>query len=173
MKKMKLTTFEIMSVFSIFILGVLLHFTYDWSSENSFVALFSAINESTWEHLKLIFFPTLFFTFIGCLFYQKEIPNFLCAKTKGILISLSFLVLFFYTFKGIMGFSLAFLNISSFFISVLVGEYFFFKEVYQVSCCNKMCLFFLVFLMLLFFLFTFYPPHIPLFQDPVTLKYGK
>ena len=38
------------------ILGSLLHFTYEWSNENSFVGSFSAINESTWEHLKLLFF---------------------------------------------------------------------------------------------------------------------
>lgn len=39
------------------ILGVLLHFTYEWSGDNPAVGLFSAVNESTWEHLKLIFFP--------------------------------------------------------------------------------------------------------------------
>lgn len=29
------------------VLGVLLHFTYEWSGDNPIVALFSAVNEST------------------------------------------------------------------------------------------------------------------------------
>lgn len=37
------------------VLGVLLHFTYEWAGDNAVVGLFSAVNESTWEHLKLLF----------------------------------------------------------------------------------------------------------------------
>lgn len=44
------------------ILGTLLHFTYEWSQNNAIVGLFSAVNESTWEHLKLLFFPMFFLT---------------------------------------------------------------------------------------------------------------
>ena len=172
LKKLNLVSFEMLSILFIFVLGILLHFTYFLSFHNPFIALFSAVNESTWEHLKLIFFPTLLFTLIGHFLYQKEYPNFLCAKTKSILISLTFLVIVFYTFQGIMGFSLPILNISSFFISVLVGEYFFFKNVYQYSCCQEICFILLIIFILLFFLFTFYPPHIPFFQDPITLNYG-
>ena len=36
--------------------GTLLHFTYEWSGENPFVALYSPVSESVWEHLKLLFF---------------------------------------------------------------------------------------------------------------------
>ena len=153
-KKMPLLLFEGISILFIFILGVLLHFTYEWSNQNSLVGLFSAINESTWEHLKLVFFPTLLFTLIGNFLYKKEYPNYLCAKTKGILISLAFLVIFFYTFQGVIGFSLAILNISSFFISVLVGEFYF------------------LLLTLCFILFTYFPPPINLFKDPLTKTYG-
>ena len=39
------------------VLGVLLHFLYDWTNESLVVALFSAVNESTFEHMKLLFFP--------------------------------------------------------------------------------------------------------------------
>ncbi len=171
-KKMPLLLFEGISILFIFILGVLLHFTYEWSNQNSLVGLFSAINESTWEHLKLVFFPTLLFTLIGNFLYKKEYPNYLCAKTKGILISLAFLVIFFYTFQGVIGFSLAILNISSFFISVLVGEFYFLKEKEQISCCNKFCIFILILLTLCFILFTYFPPPINLFKDPLTKTYG-
>lgn len=47
------------------ILGVISHFLYEWSGENKFVALFCAVNESTWEHLKLLFFPFLLWIIIS------------------------------------------------------------------------------------------------------------
>ena len=45
-------------------LGTLLHFMYEWSGKNSLVALFSNVNESTWEHLKLLFYPAFIFAII-------------------------------------------------------------------------------------------------------------
>lgn len=49
------------AIFTIF-LGTLLHFTYQWSGKNNLVAIFSAVNESTFEHLKLLFTPMLIFS---------------------------------------------------------------------------------------------------------------
>ena len=43
------------------IIGTLLHFTYEWSNNNFFIGLISAVNESTWEHLKLGFTPLFIF----------------------------------------------------------------------------------------------------------------
>ena len=31
--------------------GTLLHFCYEWSGENPFVALFAPVSESVWEHV--------------------------------------------------------------------------------------------------------------------------
>ena len=41
------------------VVGTLLHFFFDWTGKNVIVALFSAVNESIWEHLKLLFYPTV------------------------------------------------------------------------------------------------------------------
>ena len=54
---MKIKTWQIITVIICLILGTLLHFTYEWSGENPIIALFSAVNESIWEHLKLAFYP--------------------------------------------------------------------------------------------------------------------
>lgn len=45
----------------VLVLGTLSHFFFDWSGENRLVGIFAAVNESTWEHLKLLFFPALLF----------------------------------------------------------------------------------------------------------------
>ena len=46
------------------LLGVLLHFLYGLSGDLRLVALFSAVNESTFEHMKILFFPLFLFAFI-------------------------------------------------------------------------------------------------------------
>ena len=48
---------ELAGLFVTLILGNLLHFVFDWSGENSIVAAFAAVNESTWEHMKLLVIP--------------------------------------------------------------------------------------------------------------------
>ena len=37
------------------ILGTIGHFLFEWTGENAIVGLFFPVNESTWEHLKLLF----------------------------------------------------------------------------------------------------------------------
>ena len=122
-KNKTILIFQIASIIFSIILGTLLHFTYEWSGQNLLVASFSAINESTWEHLKLIFFPMLITTLIGCFYFGNTVLNFLCAKTIGILSSLLFTTSFFYTYTGILGTNIHILNIASFLIAIIIGEY--------------------------------------------------
>ena len=84
-KKSFILKFEIISTIFIMIVGTLLHFTFGWSNNNPLVGTFSAVNESTWEHLKLLFFPMLISTIIGFSYKGKVIPNYLCAKVLGII----------------------------------------------------------------------------------------
>ena len=46
------------------LLGSLLHFVYGWSGGSVLAAGFSAVNESTWEHMKLLFFPVFLLTLV-------------------------------------------------------------------------------------------------------------
>ena len=174
--KNKFLRFQIFSLLFTYVLGTILHFTYEWSNENSIVALFSAVNESTWEHLKLLFFPMLITTIIGY-FYLKtekdEYNNFLCARIKGILCALTFVVVFFYTYTGLIGRNFAFLDIGSFFAGVFLGEYVTFKQMKKDEKCNKfIAISVLTVLLFCFMFFTYNAPHIGLFRDPVSGGYG-
>ena len=164
--------FELFSTIFIFILGTLLHFTYNLSSNNSLVGIFSSVNESTWEHLKLIFFPMLITGIVGAIYFKEIYPNYLCVKTRGIIISMLFMVIFYYTYKGILGYDITFLNIGSFFISALICEYYTYKNINNIICNNKLAIIILGILFLLFLIFTFYPPNINLFIDPISCIYG-
>ena len=61
-------------------LGTLLHFTYDWSGGWSVAAAFSAVNESTWEHMKLLFFPLFFCSVVQLCCLGRTYPNFLAVR---------------------------------------------------------------------------------------------
>lgn len=161
--------------FTIFeiILGTILHFTYTWSKNNSLVGLFSAVNESTWEHLKLLFFPMLISTIVGYFTFQDTFPNFLCSKTIGIITAMLFTVIFFYTYTGIIGTNYAFANILTFILSVIIGEYVAYILTINNFTFNKIfCISILIILTIFFFIFTFNPPKINLFKDPLNGSYG-
>ena len=169
----KLLLFQIISTIFILILGTILHFTYNWSENNVFVGLFSAINESTWEHLKLIFFPMLITLIVGYFIFKDIFSNYICSKILGILIAISFTVIFFYTYTGIIGTNYAFLNILSFIIAVILGEYVTYKLTLNRFTCNRY--FYTIILILVtftFLIFTFNPPKINLFKDPIYNSYG-
>lgn len=165
--------FHIISFIFVSILGTLLHFSFNFFNNNSIVAIFSSTNESIWEHLKLLFFPMLISTIIGYFYLGKGFKNYICARALGIISGLLFIIIFFYTYTGIIGFNFAILDISSFFIAVILGEYKSLKKMLCFSDCNKVlsiCI--LVLLLTCFTVFTYYPPRINLFKDPVTHNYG-
>lgn len=169
----RLIKFQIFSAIFAIILGTILHFTYTWSKNNSIVGLFSAINESTWEHLKLLFFPMLITTTIGYFIFKDTFPNFLCSKTIGIITAMLFTVIFFYTYTGIIGTNYAFVNILTFILSVIIGEYVaYILTINSFTFNNIFCISILILLTVFFIIFTFNPPRINLFKDPIDGSYG-
>ena len=169
----KILKFEIFSIIFVSILGTLLHFAYEWSNYNIIVSAFSSINESTWEHLKLLFYPMLITTIIGYFYLGNEVSGFLCARVYAIITSMLFVVIFFYTYTGILGTNISFLNIAIFFISVIIGEYVSYRLMINNSNCNNVKAIASLGLLLFFFVFfTFFPPKIGLFQAPLTNMYG-
>lgn len=166
MNKKKIKKFQIFSIIFTFILGTLLHFTYKLSGENSLIAIFSAINESIWEHLKLLYFPMLITIIIGQIYLGKEYKNFLCSKTFGIVLAIIFMITFFYTYSGIFGKSTAIIDISLFFVSVVLGESISYLLTINNYKCNKKVSIFILFVLLISFVFfTFNAPNFGIFID--------
>lgn len=118
---MKNLTKQLLPYIFVTALGVLLHFTYEWSGRNFIVGLFSATNESTWEHLKLAFFPMFILTIWQVFRTYKNDDNFLVARTIGILSAMLFIIVAFYTFTGVTGRNLDFVNIAIYFLGVAFG----------------------------------------------------
>ena len=108
----------IVTIISI-ILGTLLHFLYEWTGENIIIASFSAVNESVWEHLKLVFFPMLLAGIIEYFFVNKIANNYIEAKCIGIFSAICFVVVTFFTYTGIVGTNFFILDILIFIISII------------------------------------------------------
>ena len=171
--KTKLLRFEIIMTIFIIIAGILMHFSYKWSNENQIVGIFSAVNESTWEHLKLIFFPMLITIIIGTFYYKGEYESYLCIKTKGLLISLVSIIILFYTYSGVLGNNISAINIGIYIVSVIIGQIYSYNRLNDIAICNnKIAIGVLITLLISFVVFTFYTPEIGIFKDPTTNTYG-
>ena len=154
--------------------GTLLHFLYDWLAGAIWIAPFSGVNESTWEHMKLLFWPMLIFAFVQSFFYRDR-EDYVCVKLRGILLGLLLIPTIFYAYNGIIGKSPDWLNITIFFISAAaayVYEYKLFNGEVLNCRSKKAAVAVLMVIALLFVIFTFYPPRINLFLDPLTNTYG-
>lgn len=159
-------------IFSI-VAGVILHFLYEWSGRNPIVGAFSAVNESTWEHLKLAFFPMLVIAVIGYFLFGKNISNYIKGKSIGIIVAISFITIFFYTYTGIIGDNFSIIDIASFVIAIILGEMCAYKIILNENNNNEQFYLSIIGVLLICFVaFTYYTPKINYFKDPVTGGYG-
>ena len=154
--------------------GTILHFLYDWTGGSILVSPFSGVNESTWEHMKLLYWPLFLFALVQRLFF-KEQEIYWCVKLSEILLGLVLIPVLFYTYNGAFGKSPDWINIAIFYITALqvfLFEWCAFSQ-NPLQCKDSRLAFAIICLMgILFLLFTFVPPHIPLFRDPLSGGYG-
>ena len=109
---------EIAEFIFIAIVGTLLHFVYDWSGQNPAVGIIAPVSESTWEHLKLLFMPALLFTLIQEAVIGKDYPCLLTQKAKAVLAGMAWIVVGFYTYTGVWGKDVAWIDILLFYTAV-------------------------------------------------------
>lgn len=157
------------------VVGTLLHFLYEWTGESVIVGLFSAVNESIFEHMKLLFFPMLLFAFVEAKYIGEEYDNFWCAKLVGILVGVGLIPVIYYTYTGIFGVNADWFNIIIFFITAAIS-YMVETRIMESGRCSfiqpNLAKFILIIIAAVFIVFTFFPPKIPLFEDPITAIYG-
>ena len=166
---------ELGGIVFIVVLGSVLHFVFEWSGRAVPVAPIAAVNESVWEHLKLGFWPALAYAALEYSRFGKSANNFFLAKTVGVyLIPITITVLY-YAYTAILGHGLLAVDIAIFVAAAVVGQLVSYKLLIVSPLPDKLNRFApiaLAILAILFVLFTFYPPQIPLFKDSVTGGYG-
>lgn len=157
------------------VLGTAFHFLYEWSG-SGVAAAFCAVNESTWEHMKILFFPLFLFSVVQVCAMGRDYPNFLAARAVSVLAGLSLIPLLFYTYSGVLGRTVDWVNIAIFYLADL-GVFLLdgrllrrgrFSQPWQ-QILGLAALWALAFV---FVWCTFYPVPLALWRDPVTGGFG-
>lgn len=155
------------------VFGSLLHFLYSWTEWIIFAPI-SAVNESTWEHMKIFFFPTLAFACIQGWYFSREYDGFWWVKLIGAIIGMLAIPILFYTWNGAFGKTPDWLNVIFFFLAAGITygmEYLLFHADFRLPM-EWIAAAILLLIALFFIIFTFWTPTLPLFQDPLNGLYG-
>lgn len=154
--------------------GSFLHFAYQLSGRFTVVALFSAVNESPWEHLKLYFFPIVLYVVVEWSAVEDK-AALLFAKLVQIVAGMVFIEAFFYTYTGAFGVENVAIDILSFVVAMAAGYALSYRLLANggtrrpPAWLSGMSI---ALLMLLFVTTTLAPPHLPLYRDSNTGRYG-
>jgi hypothetical protein len=171
----KILKLEIWGMVFISFLGSFLHFTFAFSHKFWLVGAFSAVNESTWEHLKLAVMPAILWMLLEFFFFKIRSANFWPAKVTALWLAPILIIVFFYSYTAILGKNLLIFDISIFILAVILSQIASYKIITAKSDFSRLKTISLVLLIILsiaFVIFTFFPPHNFLFLDPVSNLYG-
>jgi len=166
---------QIGGAFFIILFGSFLHFLFELSGNIPLVGAISAVNESVWEHLKLGYWPLFFFGIIEYRYLKKESNNFFLAKFLSTMLIIFIIPVFFYSYTAIIGRNILFLDIFSFVFSVFIAQLVSYKILKRSELNIKISYISFIGILIIglfFVIFTYFPPHIPLFQDCLTEMYG-
>lgn len=171
METKKILKWEVFGFLFIALAGSLLHFCFEWSGCFVPFALYCAVNESVWEHLKLGFWPGFFFALYEYAIWGKRVRNFIPAKVLALYILPISIIVLFYSYTSIIGTHILLLDIVIFIASVALAQYVSYKVMTlakDYSAYEKTAIILLAVITLAFCLFTYFPPRMELFLDPRT-----
>lgn len=178
-RKLSVKTRQILSAvggaIAAFLFACLLHFIYDLSGELSIAAIFGSANESVWEHMKILAVSYLLWSFAQSAIIKVNPKRLLIARTVGVIVVMLATMCFFYIYSGVLGQTVIWVDISSAFVWLLLGELVALRIInspYDIEQYYFPALAVLVLLVVALLCFTASPPHIGLFRDNSTGLYG-
>jgi len=173
--KNKSLSVEILGAIFVITIGAVFHFVFEWSNQWFPLGAIAPVNESVWEHLKLVFWPLVFFSIIEYFSLRSEVNNFVLSKITAIAIAEITILVTFYAYTSILGIEILLVDILSFIIGVILGylvSYRLLKLKATPNWTSIVSFLSIIILGIIFVVFTYLPPGIPLFEDPETGLYG-
>lgn len=146
------------------ILGFLSHFAFDFIGFN-YLKVIVPQNESIFEHLKTFIFPALIYMIVD-LIITKDRSNIFASYTSGIIVASIFMIASYYTYSGIIGRNIDWVNILIFFVCVTIIFFYRYKKITLFDGSNSVIA--LIVFLVIIEVFTFYPTNINLFKDLTT-----
>jgi len=172
---MTLKWIKIVAVFGVFILCFPFHFMYEWFT-NTLFSIFFPVNESVWEHMKMLFSAIVVYGVIDYFvikFFNQKRNNFVISLFISSLASIPIFLIIYLPFYYLLGENII-LNIGVLFIAISISQvisYFIlksdnFKKLGMISVIG------IILVYIVFGLLTYNPPINDLFFDPTNEKYG-
>ncbi|MHB1346773.1 MAG: DUF6512 family protein [Candidatus Humimicrobiaceae bacterium] len=175
MERKQILLWEMFGILFVFLLGALLHFTFELSGEWTPMAIISGVNESVWEHFKIGFWPALIWGIIEFFVFGKKVKSFFFAKGFSFLVIPAVIAALFYGYTLIFKIESLAIDIVIFFIAIAVAQI----ASYRLILLRRKRLYLeaigimiIILNIILFSLFSFFPPKCPVFKDAVTGGYG-
>lgn len=148
-----------------FLIGCILHFMYD-IFPYFVVALIAPVNESIFEHLKLVLYPMLFVDLFLLIKYKNQKTYSLTSMLVGVLTGIMSVVLIYYFYRYGLGIENLIFDIILLFVGILIGNMMMIiVDRHHWNMNWYIILFIFIVLILLFSIWTFYSPSLPIFID--------
>ena len=155
------------------IIGTMLHFTYELSHHNKYVAIFSAVNESTWEHIKICMTPTLLWSIYEIIKYGFN-SQFIFAKSLCLLTIIILIPILFYSYTAVTKKAILPIDVICFYITIICSQLVFkyFSNLNVPILYTYLSIALLTIELIAYLYLTFKPFRNFIFKDPITNKYG-
>lgn len=148
------------------VFGTMLHFLYGWTGENRVVGLYAAVSESTWEHLKLLFFPVLLYTVWEYIWLEHRWKGYVQVRAEGVLLGMLTITALFYTYTGICGRHWLWADILTFVLGAAVTAYYTWKYARRGRGSSVFGAVVLAVITVCFGVFSLFPPAVGIFAIP-------
>ncbi|WP_426351354.1 DUF6512 family protein [Alloiococcus sp. CFN-8] len=167
MKSSRVFLLEVVAFIFTVVVGGALHFTYELSGNNVIVGLFSAVNESPWEHLKLAFVPIILFGIIEYYYLNQTTNNLFLGKLIAFLTTAFIITGVYFGYYSFVGHPILFVDITTFILSSLLGHYLCYKIISstkEYKLLNLLSVITFIIIAIIFVNFTFNPGDSALFK---------
>lgn len=158
------------------LVGSILHFTFDWFRHHRVAAVFSAVNESYWEHIKIAIWPVALLQVVLFAAGGYQYAAFIPAATVALYSLPISMIGIVFAYKMFTKRNVLWLDISSFFLIIAIAQVLFVLMLQELNASwvtVALAAVFLVGLLLAFLRFTLRPPDEPdVFIDPLNQRYG-
>lgn len=172
---MNLKKLKYISFFITFGLTFLCHFIYNWFP-NIFTSIFFPVNESIWEHMKMLYSAIIIGGLIELIIIKNKnlkVNNIFITLCLKATISIPIFLTIYLPLYGIIGENMI-LNIGIMILTLLIVEIFsyYLLQANKININNVLSILLIIISYIIFSILTFYPPKNNLFYDKQQNKYG-
>ncbi len=164
---MKYKKYILLSIPILFVIGSLFHMIYEWSGENILIGFIAPINESIWEHTKLVLVPTFIYYLIVYILKNNNLNKnkWFTACLLAIISSILVIPLIYYFYTGAFGVESLIFDIIILLIAITIGSLI---AIHYYKYSNKslpsiFSILAIILIIAIYIIFTLYIPNLPIF----------